>query len=44
MFQDVRFALRALKEAPGVSIAAILSIVLGSGAATAVFSVGDRRG
>jgi hypothetical protein len=41
MFQDVGFAVRALKQAPSVSIAAILSIVLGSGATTVVFSVID---
>jgi putative ABC transport system permease protein len=41
MFQDVRYALRALKAAPVVSIAAIVSLVLGIGAATAVFSVVD---
>jgi putative ABC transport system permease protein len=41
MVQDVRYAVRALKAAPVVSIAAILSLVLGIGAATAVFGVVD---
>jgi putative ABC transport system permease protein len=41
MFQDIRYAVRALRAAPVVSIAAIVSLLLGIGAATAVFSVVD---
>jgi putative ABC transport system permease protein len=39
--QDVRYGIRALRAAPVVSMAAILSLALGIGAATAVFSVVD---
>jgi predicted permease len=37
--QDVRFALRGLKSAPGFAAAAILTLALGMGATTAIFSV-----
>jgi len=36
---DVRFAFRQLRRWPGVSVTAVLSIALGIGAATAIFSV-----
>ena len=36
---DVRHAWRALTAAPGVAIAAVLSLALGIGANTAIFSV-----
>jgi len=36
---DVRFALRGLKRSPGFACAAILTLALGMGATTAIFSV-----
>jgi putative ABC transport system permease protein len=40
--QDLRFALRGLVRRPGFAIASILTLMLGIGATTAVFSVVDR--
>lgn len=39
--QDVRFAVRTLTRTPGFSLVAILSLALGTGAATALFSLVD---
>lgn len=37
--QDMTFALRALRRAPGFAVVAVLTLALGMGAATAIFSV-----
>src|SRR5690348_9239927 len=41
MFQDVRYALRTIRQAPGFSVVVTLTIALGVGATTGIFSVVD---
>jgi putative ABC transport system permease protein len=42
VFQNLRYALRQLKKSPGFTLTAILTMALGIGACTAIFSLFDQ--
>ena len=41
LFQNIRVGIRSLRRTPGVSLLAVLTLALGIGLSTAVFTVAD---